>query len=176
MVNAADGGKLPHGSKVLRRWISINKRHTPSSALQHLSWRKQFPNAVTLWSVNASATVGHNGAAQIFGPFMFVFVPAIVIRSNTTNSYLMRGIEFTSHVRFCRHELLIFWRTVIQNFPLASKSLFILRHGVRKHTWEDNARINLREIGCEGVDWIQVAQDSVHLRALVNTAMNFRVL
>jgi hypothetical protein len=33
----------------------------------------------------------------------------------------------------------------------------------------------LKEIGCEAVDWINVAQDSDQWRALVNTVMNLRI-
>jgi len=36
-------------------------------------------------------------------------------------------------------------------------------------------KIYLKETGCEGVTWIQLAQDRVHWRALVNTALNLRV-
>jgi hypothetical protein len=39
----------------------------------------------------------------------------------------------------------------------------------------DNIKIDLREIGWDGVDWIDVAQDRNHWRALVNTVMNLRV-
>jgi hypothetical protein len=35
--------------------------------------------------------------------------------------------------------------------------------------WEDNIRIDLREVGWEGVDWIHLAQDRNHWRAVVNT-------
>jgi hypothetical protein len=31
--------------------------------------------------------------------------------------------------------------------------------GKRRCTWEKNTKIDLREIGWEGVDWIQLAQD-----------------
>jgi hypothetical protein len=31
--------------------------------------------------------------------------------------------------------------------------------GRRRRRWKDNIRIDFREIGWEGVDWIQVAQD-----------------
>jgi hypothetical protein len=34
---------------------------------------------------------------------------------------------------------------------------------------------NFKEMGCEDVDWIQVALDSVKLNALVNTVINLRV-
>jgi hypothetical protein len=36
----------------------------------------------------------------------------------------------------------------------------------------DNIKIDFKEIGWEGVDWIYVAQDRDRWRALVNTAMN----
>jgi hypothetical protein len=42
--------------------------------------------------------------------------------------------------------------------------------------WEDNIRMDLREIGWGGMDWIDLAQDRDHWRALVNTLMNLRVL
>jgi hypothetical protein len=32
-------------------------------------------------------------------------------------------------------------------------------HGRPRHRWEDNIRIDLRQIGQEGVDWIHVAQN-----------------
>jgi len=35
--------------------------------------------------------------------------------------------------------------------------------------------MDVREIGCEDVDWIRLAQVRDHLRVVVNTVMNFRV-
>jgi hypothetical protein len=35
--------------------------------------------------------------------------------------------------------------------------------------------MDLREIGCDGVDWIDMAQDRDEWRALVNTVLNLRV-
>jgi hypothetical protein len=35
--------------------------------------------------------------------------------------------------------------------------------------------MDLREIGWDGVDWVDLAQDRYHWRALVNTVMNLRV-
>jgi hypothetical protein len=40
----------------------------------------------------------------------------------------------------------------------------------------DNIKMDLREIGWGGMDWIDLAQDRDQLRALVNTVMNLRVL
>jgi hypothetical protein len=39
----------------------------------------------------------------------------------------------------------------------------------------DNINIDLREIGWDDVDWIDLAQDRDQWRALVNTVMNLRV-
>jgi hypothetical protein len=39
----------------------------------------------------------------------------------------------------------------------------------------DNIEMDLREIGWDGVDWIDVAQDKEQWRALVNMIMNLRV-
>jgi hypothetical protein len=41
--------------------------------------------------------------------------------------------------------------------------------------WEDNVKIDLQEVGCGGMDWIEVAQDRDRLRALVIAVMNVRV-
>jgi hypothetical protein len=42
-------------------------------------------------------------------------------------------------------------------------------------TWNDNIKMDLREIGWDGTDWIDVAQDRDQWRALVNTVMNLRI-
>jgi hypothetical protein len=41
--------------------------------------------------------------------------------------------------------------------------------------WEDNIKMDLREIGWGGMDWIDLAQDRDQWRALENTVMNLRV-
>jgi hypothetical protein len=44
--------------------------------------------------------------------------------------------------------------------------------GRDRRRWEDNIKMDLQEVGCEGVDWIDVAQDRDRCRALVNAVMN----
>jgi hypothetical protein len=41
--------------------------------------------------------------------------------------------------------------------------------------WEDNITMDLQEVGCRGMDWIELAQDRDRLGALINAVMNFRV-
>jgi hypothetical protein len=41
--------------------------------------------------------------------------------------------------------------------------------------WEDNIKMDIREIGWGDMDWIRLAQYRNHWRALVNTVMNLRV-
>jgi hypothetical protein len=41
--------------------------------------------------------------------------------------------------------------------------------------WEDNIKMDLREVGWGGMDWIDLAQDRDRWWALVNAVMNLRV-
>jgi hypothetical protein len=47
--------------------------------------------------------------------------------------------------------------------------------GRPRRRWVDNIKMDLTEIGWDGVDWIELAQDRDLWRALVNTVMNLRV-
>jgi hypothetical protein len=47
--------------------------------------------------------------------------------------------------------------------------------GRPRRRWEDNIKMDLREIGIHGANWIKLAQDRVQRRAFVNTVMNLRV-
>jgi len=41
--------------------------------------------------------------------------------------------------------------------------------------WEDNTEMDLQEVGCGGVDWIELAWDRDRWRTLVSAVMNLRV-
>jgi hypothetical protein len=47
--------------------------------------------------------------------------------------------------------------------------------GRPKRRWEDNIKLDLREIGIDGANWIRLAQERVQWRAFVNMVMNLRV-
>ena len=47
--------------------------------------------------------------------------------------------------------------------------------GRRRRRWEGNIKMDIQEVGCEVVDWIDLAQDKDMWWALVNAVMNFRV-
>jgi len=47
--------------------------------------------------------------------------------------------------------------------------------GTPRRRWEDNIKIDLQEVACGGMDWIDLAEDKDRWRALVNAVMNFRV-
>jgi hypothetical protein len=47
--------------------------------------------------------------------------------------------------------------------------------GRPRRRWEENIKMDLRDIGWVGMDWIDLAQDRDQWRALVSTVMNLRV-
>jgi hypothetical protein len=47
--------------------------------------------------------------------------------------------------------------------------------GRPRHRWVDNIKMDLREIGWGGMDWIDLAKDRDQWRALVNAVMNIQV-
>ena len=47
--------------------------------------------------------------------------------------------------------------------------------GRLRRRWEDNIKMDLQELGCRGMDWMELAEDRDRWRVLVNTVMNLRV-
>ena len=48
--------------------------------------------------------------------------------------------------------------------------------GRPRRKWEDNIKMNLQEVGCGGINWIELAQDRDRWRTFVIAVMNLRVL
>ena len=47
--------------------------------------------------------------------------------------------------------------------------------GRPRRRWEENIKVDLQEVGCGGMGWIELAQDRDSWQALVNAVMNLGV-
>ena len=47
--------------------------------------------------------------------------------------------------------------------------------GRPRHRWEGNIKMDLQEVGCGGMDWIELAQERDRWWALMSAVMNLRV-
>jgi hypothetical protein len=47
--------------------------------------------------------------------------------------------------------------------------------GRPRRSWEDNSKMDLREIGWNSMDWTDLVHDKDQWKGLVNTVMNFRI-
>jgi hypothetical protein len=47
--------------------------------------------------------------------------------------------------------------------------------GRPRRRWENNIKMDLQEVGCGGMDWIELLQDRDRWRAIVKTVMNLQV-
>jgi hypothetical protein len=65
------------------------------------------------------------------------------------------------------------WERCLQGFGWEARYKRLLRRPRRR--WEDNIKMDLREIGIDGANWIRLAQDRAQWRDSVNTVRNLRV-
>ena len=47
--------------------------------------------------------------------------------------------------------------------------------GIPRRRWVDNIKMDLQQVGCGGMDWIELTRDRGRWRALVSAVMNLRV-
>jgi hypothetical protein len=67
------------------------------------------------------------------------------------------------------------WTYEFNYFPHSGKSERKRPLRISRRRWEDNIRMDLREVGWEGMDWIHLFQERDQQWALVNTVMKHRV-
>jgi hypothetical protein len=79
-----------------------------------------------------------------------------------------KKMRWAGHVACMREGRGVYW--VLVRRPKGNRPL-----GRSSRKWEDNIKMDLREIDIDGVKLIRLAQNRVRWRAFVNTVMNLRV-
>jgi len=76
-------------------------------------------------------------------------------------------MKWAGHVARVRERRGVYRVLVVK--PIGKRPL-----GRPRRRWEDNIMMDLQEVGCGAMDWIELAQDRDRWRALVNAVMNLR--
>jgi len=77
-------------------------------------------------------------------------------------------MRWARHVARMGEGRVVYW--VLVGKPEGKRPL-----GRPRRRWEDNIKVDLQEVGCGGMDWIELAQDMDSWQALVNAVVNLRV-
>ena len=81
---------------------------------------------------------------------------------------IFRAIK-SRRMRWVLHVACMGERRVLVGKPEGKRPL-----GEPRRRWEDNIKLDIQEVGCGGMEWIELAQEKDMWRALVNVAMNLR--
>jgi hypothetical protein len=82
--------------------------------------------------------------------------------------YVNEELRWAGHVALVEEGRGVF--RVLFGKPEGKRSL-----GRPRRRWEDHIKADLQEVGCGGMDWIELAEDRDRWRALVNVVMNLSV-
>jgi hypothetical protein len=113
----------------------------------HLQWNIKRPEEILFFRQTRSSTSPYTKYFISYGPCINVFM-----------AYVSRMGEGRGAYR------------VLVGMPEGKRPL-----GRSRRRWEDNIKMDFRDIGIDGTNWIRLVQDTVQWRAFVNTVMNLRV-
>ena len=103
----------------------------------------------------------------IFTIYLFLYVYLFIFLAQYSSVMKSRRMRWAGRVAHMKERRGIY--RVLVGKPGGKRPL-----GRPRPKWEDNIKIELREVGCGGMDWIELAQDRDRWRALVNAVMNLR--
>ena len=120
-----------------------------------------------------------NGALRIFGPkgdevtgewriLLYEELNDLYCSHSTVRVIKSRRMRWAVHVARMGERRGVY--RVLVGKPEGKRPL-----GRSRRRWEENIKMDLQEVGCWGMDWIELAQDRDSWLALVNAVMNFRV-
>ena len=92
---------------------------------------------------------------------------ALYSTSNIVRVIKSRRMRWAGHVT-CMGERIVVYRVLVGKLE-GDRPL-----GRPRSRWENNINLDLQEVGCGGMDWIDLAQDKDRWRALVNAIMIVR--
>jgi hypothetical protein len=104
---------------------------------------------------------------------MFIFIHIVSFHNLYSSPGIIRVIKsrrmrWAGHVARMREKRNAY--RILAGKPEGKRPL-----GRPRRRWVDNIKMDLRERGWDGVNWIDMAQDRDQWRALVNTVLNLRV-
>ena len=93
----------------------------------------------------------------------------------------LNGLYFSSNIILVMKSRVLMWAVCVARMGerriqgFGGETWWNRPLGRPRRGWEDNIKRYLQEMGCGGMEWIELAQDWDRWRALVNAVMNLRV-
>jgi hypothetical protein len=131
---------------------------------------KQADNYDRLWKIRGVFDTLNDAYEKYYNPSEHLAVEEIIVKFNCSPS-IIRIIK-SRRMRWTWHVARIGQRNACRILVGKPKGKRPLRRP--RHRWEDNIKMDLRDIGWGSMDWIDLAQDRDLWRALVNMVMNLR--
>ena len=111
------------------------------------------------------------GQFGLFCTFIFLIRGQSYIDRTTTTRLRRRAAYVTCSVKLWRFVYVTLQDSCVSYCMASERAL-----GRPRRRWEDNIKMDLQEVGCGGMDWMERGQNMDRWLALVNSVMNCRVL